>query len=137
MGIIKKELTISGDKGEKNIEALFDTGASASLVKKDVCEKIATVLCSPYPFVFTLGNNSKITIKNTTTLFVDLKGYKLAHIFLVYEDLPYELIIGADFLQRWKIKLDMEKEEFIIDEEALRMILVNFEGSNPLYTEGG
>ena len=34
------------------------------------------------------------------------------------------MIIGADFLQRWKIKLDPAIEEFIIAERALEIILV-------------
>lgn len=42
-------------------------------------------------------------------------------------ELPYELIIGADFLQRWKLKLDPLTEDFIIDEKALELILVAIE----------
>jgi hypothetical protein len=34
------------------------------------------------------------------------------------------VVIGADFLQRWKIKLDPVTEDFIIDEKALEIILV-------------
>jgi len=44
--------------------------------------------------------------------------------FLVVPGLPYEIIIGADFLQRWKIKLDPTTEEFIMDERALEIVLV-------------
>jgi len=31
---------------------------------------------------------------------------------------------GADFLQRWKIKLDPATEEFLIDEKALEIVLI-------------
>jgi hypothetical protein len=55
---------------------------------------------------------------------VDIKGHPLGHMFLVVPNLPYDVIIGADFLQRWKIKLDPATEEFIIDERALEIILV-------------
>ena len=43
---------------------------------------------------------------------------------LVVPNLHYDVIIGADFLQRWKIKLDPATEDFIIDERALEIILV-------------
>jgi hypothetical protein len=44
--------------------------------------------------------------------------------FLVVPELPYKVIVGADFFQKWKIKLDPATEDFIIDEKALEIILV-------------
>jgi len=38
--------------------------------------------------------------------------------------LPYEIIVGADFFQKWKIKLDPIAEDFIIDEKALKIMFV-------------
>jgi len=38
--------------------------------------------------------------------------------------LPYEVIVGADFLRKWKIKLDPIAKNFVIDEKALKMMLV-------------
>lgn len=44
--------------------------------------------------------------------------------FYVLPDLSEELIIGADFFQRWKIRLDQERETILIDPSALRLKLV-------------
>ena len=44
--------------------------------------------------------------------------------FLVVPELPYEIIVGADFFQKWKMKLDPIAEDFIIDEKALEIMLV-------------
>ena len=41
--------------------------------------------------------------------------------FLVVPELPYEVIAGADFFQKWKIKPDPVTEDFIIDENALEI----------------
>ena len=57
-------------------------------------------------------------------LFVNLKGHKWFFHFLVVPELPYSVIIGADFFQKWKIKLNPVAEEFIIDEKALKIMLV-------------
>jgi len=65
-----------------------------------------------------------LRVEKTADLFLQLKGHNIYHIFLVVPQLPYPLIIGADFLQRWKIQLDPVTEEFIVDERDLEIILV-------------
>jgi hypothetical protein len=44
--------------------------------------------------------------------------------FIIVPELTEELIIGADFLQLWKIKLDPMTEEIIIDPSALQLQLI-------------
>jgi len=82
------------------------------------------VIKSPFPLAFKLGNNTIIKAEKTVDLFLDIKGHKLPFQSLVVPQLPYELIIGADFLRRWKIGLDPVTEDFIIDEKALEILLV-------------
>jgi hypothetical protein len=43
---------------------------------------------------------------------------------LVADELSEELIIGADTLQHWKIKLDPEREDVIIDKKGLELKLL-------------
>jgi len=62
--------------------------------------------------------------QSTGILDIEVEGYNLFWHFLVVSDLSEELIIGADFLQRWKIKLDPENERIIIDPKALKLKLV-------------
>ena len=38
--------------------------------------------------------------------------------------LLYEVIVGADLLQQWKLKLDPIAKNFVIDEKALKIMLV-------------
>jgi len=131
MGLIRKKLKVSGSKtvvGSDEAclqrEALFDTGTSACFVRREVAEELSQLLRSPSPLVFKLGDGSSLKVEHTTVLHTDIKGHTLAHMFLVVPELPYEMIIGADFLQRWKIRLDPTTEDFIIDERALEMVLV-------------
>ncbi len=40
---------------------------------------------------------------------------------LVADELSEELIIGADTMQRWKIRLDPENEDVIIDKKVTEL----------------
>ena len=124
MGIINKRLWVSGSIGKRECEVLFDTGASACFVRDDIVKEVSQILPLSTPLTFTLGNGTTMKSEFTTDLQVNIKEHLLAHMFLVVQKLPYEVIIGADFLQRWKIKLNPATEEFIIDEKALEIVLV-------------
>ena len=124
MGIIKKEMMVAGSERERICEVLFDTGASACFVREDVATKMGQVVKALFPLSFRLGNNTVMRTEKTMDLFLEIQGYHLPFQFLVVTELPYDVIIGADFLQKWKIRLDPVTEDFIIDEKALEIILV-------------
>ena len=124
MGVITKQITVAGSKSQRQCEVLFDSGASGCFVREDIASVLGQIVKSPFPIAFTLGNNTVMTVDKTITLFVDLKGHKLSFYYLVVPELPYDVIVGADFLQKWKIKLDPLAEDFIIDEKALKIMLV-------------
>ncbi|MFQ6029947.1 MAG: retropepsin-like aspartic protease [Dehalococcoidia bacterium] len=124
MGLIAKTIEVIGDKGKSNVVALFDTGAAGSFIRRDVAERIGTIVKSPFPRRFTLGDG-KAAIEAREFLAVDMivKDARLYHYLLVVDELSDEVILGADMLQRWKITLDPEKEDLFIDEKALRLRL--------------
>ena len=124
MGIIKKEILVAGSDRERRCEVLFDTGASACFVREDVASELGQIVTAPFPLAFKLGNNTVMKAEKVTFLFLDLKGHKVPFHFLVVPELAYEVIVGTDFFQRWKIKLDPVTEDFLIDEKALEIILV-------------
>lgn len=47
MGIIKKELMVAGSKSSRICEVLFDTGASACLVREGVASELGGILKAP------------------------------------------------------------------------------------------
>ncbi|MBT9141525.1 MAG: hypothetical protein DDT30_02117 [Dehalococcoidia bacterium] len=115
---------VAGSKSQRKCEVLFDTGASACFVREGVASELGQILKAPFPLAFKLGNNAVVRAEKTTDLFLDMKGHNLSFIFLVVPELAYQVIVGADFFQKWKIKLDPSTEEFIIDQEALEIMLV-------------
>ena len=123
MGLIYKQLTLTGSKGSKVFKALMDNGASRCFIRETEVQEIAEPLKAPAPFIVELGRGT-VTIEKATTLLVDLKGYALFWTFYILPGLTEEAIIGADFFQAWKIKLDPVTEDIIIDPQALKIKLV-------------
>jgi len=124
MGLITKQITVAGSKTERKCEVLFDTGTSACFVREDIACELGQVITLPSPISFRLGNNTVMKAERTSVFLLGLNGHKLSFYFLVLPELPYEVIVGADFFQKWKIKLDPVTEDFIIDEKALEIMLV-------------
>jgi len=124
MGLIVKKLRVAGDKGERRLSVLFDTGASASFVRHDVVAKLATSLRLPSPETYTLGDGvGKLRVNDTAVLYVYIDGLRISDNFIVAPSLSDDIIIGANTLQKWRVKLDMENERVIIDKRMARLLL--------------
>ena len=123
MGLIYKKLALRGDVGHREVNALSDTGASRCLVSERVAREVATPRKTPQVLRFEMARR---TLETNQAMFgtVTFEGHDLLWMFIVLPDLSEELILGADFFQVWKIKLDPEIEEVSMDPSALRLKLV-------------
>ena len=122
MGLIIKEYTVTGDKGSATVTALLDTGAVASFMRKDVAEGIVTLVTTIPPQRFAMADGKgTLTIDQVATVTVTIGDANLMFAFLAVEELAEEMIIGADMMQRWKIRLDPAEVEVSIDPLALRL----------------
>jgi len=126
MGLITKKIRVMGDKGEEIVNCLFDTGAAVSFIRRDIVQKIATPLSMPKSMRFKLGDgNGEIEAKEATHLSFELEeGCEIFDDVVIVEELAEDLIIGAGTLQKWRIKLDLERDDIIIDKKALELKLV-------------
>ncbi|MEW6686853.1 MAG: retropepsin-like aspartic protease [Candidatus Edwardsbacteria bacterium] len=123
MGLIYKEVELVGQKGKKKVPALFDIGSSQSFMRKSIAEEITTPFKIDESLEFETASG---TIRTDLVIFsrIILDGHKIFWTFIIVEDLTEELILGADFFQRWKIRLDPETEEIIWDPKALKLTLI-------------
>lgn len=123
MGLIYKIVTVAGNKSSKAVKALFDSGASESFIRADIAKQLASLTKLPNPKTFEMGRGN---LKVTRAMIGDvrLNGATLFVTLLVVPNLTEELILGADFFQRWKIRLQPENEEIILDQDALKLKLV-------------
>ena len=123
MGLIYKKLKLTGTLGERELDTLFDTGASQCFVRKDIAVAVAPIGRAPWPLRFEMATG---TVETDEVVFavVLIENHPLFWTFIVVEGLSEELILGADFFQRWRIKLDPDTESITIDPTALRLKLV-------------
>ncbi|MFQ5770975.1 MAG: retropepsin-like aspartic protease [bacterium] len=125
MGLIIKQLILEGDKGKKEIAALFDTGASASFIRRDVAKNLATIVRLPKSWRFVQGDGkNEIIIQESIMVHLTINDVTVFQQIFVANELSEELIIGADTMQHWKIRLDPENEDVIIDKKVTELKFV-------------
>ena len=124
MGLIVKKLKVAGDRGERRLKVLFDMGAGASFIRREVAERIATTLELPSPKTFTLGDGvGKLRVNETAILYVYIGGVEISDNFIVSPKLSDPVIIGASTMQKWRVKLDLEDEKVIVYKRMARLLL--------------
>ncbi len=125
MAIIAKKLKLAGSKGEKELEGLFDSGATYSCIEKSLAQRLE--IFTPLSTPLTLGTAKKgedVEVKERVSLDFYLNGYRFSDEFMVIPDFSEELIIGASTMQKWRFKLDFENEEVIIDPRVTKFRLL-------------
>jgi predicted aspartyl protease len=125
MGILVKQVTLRGDKGQVELDGMFDTGATYSVIRKDIAEQIATVIPLDEPIVLrTAEQGRQLKVTHRVVLTIWLNSYRLSDEFLVLEELSRPVLIGAATMQKWRIRLDMANEEVIVDPTATELWLL-------------
>ena len=125
MGMVVKRIRIRGDRGGALVRALFDTGASKSLIRRDIAVRVARPLKAPTPWTFRLGDGKgRLKTDEMVGLLLQVKGVPIPHPFIVARDLLEEMIIGTDLMQFWKIRPDPVHEDVVIDKKLIQLKLV-------------
>ena len=69
MGTIFYKIKLRGSRGEAEAEALFDTGASMSFIKRSLAEKLGVIDKLPEPISFDIAKSGEyITAKERVSL---------------------------------------------------------------------
>ena len=78
MGNIVKEYTVTGNRASDAVRALYDTGAGASFVRRDIGNPLGEITTSPLPIQFLMANGQEtFTVDQVITLAVDIDGTPL------------------------------------------------------------
>lgn len=125
MAVIRKRIRLKGSKGEVEKEAIFDSGATYSCINPDLAESLELVTPLPESMEFTTAKEGeKVAAKGRATVNFYIDSYRFSDEFMVIEKLSSEVIIGAATLQKWRLKLDFEKDEVIIDPRVTKLWLL-------------
>ncbi|HUX20557.1 MAG TPA: retropepsin-like aspartic protease [Spirochaetia bacterium] len=126
MSILEHEVTVIGSRGRRRCRALFDSGASYSIIRRDIAERIGRVDLLPVPedWIFETAKAGNY-VQASGALRLDFRfDDSEAHFsdeFVVFDELSEELIVGAKTMQAWKITLDFDEERVNYRKTAQRL----------------
>lgn len=112
--------------GGKEVHGLLDTGASLSLMRKDLAEKLKLKTVKGNEIRVKIGDNTYYSVSNTTTCNVTFDNITKEHTFYIYDNLPHPVILGITFICQYyltikatptQIHVTAEHEEFMFLEE--------------------
>jgi len=122
MSIIEKKLRLEGPLGEREVTALFDSGASVSCIRPDIAEALEQPIPLRTPLQISTANEiNSILVSELVAISFYIGDYRFISDFYLVPALTEEVIIGASTMQQWRFKLDFEKEEVVIDPRVTRM----------------
>jgi hypothetical protein len=122
MSIIKQPLLYVGSKGEKRLCTLFDSRVNLSQINPDFIDDLAlAVRLGRTRHVATTTKGQSIEVTHRTALDFYIDDVLLSDEFLLVPGLSEEAIIGAATMQKWRIKLDFEHDQVIVDPKVAKM----------------
>jgi predicted aspartyl protease len=107
-------LKIRSSKGELDVRALFDTGASFTVVRKEVAEKIGHILPTDVKEVTLADGRTKLKVLGYIPISMILEGSPVDDIAYVIERLAEDLIIGIKVMEFYDIKLDPSTNKIVV-----------------------
>ena len=125
MTVIQKEIKLAGSKGERVVLAVFDSGSTYSCITPELARELEIVLPLPEAMEFgTAKEGESLTAQEAIRLNFHLNGYRFSDEFMLIPGLSEPVIIGAKTLQAWRLKLNFETDEVIIDPRVTKFRLL-------------
>lgn len=122
--ILQKVLTYKSLDQSRQLNTLFDSGASYSCINPIHIENFATLIPLPEPLELETAQDSAfLRVTDVIRLAFILNDINMSDEFLVIPSLSEEVIIGAYTMQKWKIKLDFEHDEIVTNPSVARLRL--------------
>jgi len=125
MAVIQKLVRLVGSKGSQEEVAIFDSGSTYSCIQPELAKKLAIIEPLPEPMDFgTAEEGRRLRAEEAVRLNFYLDGYRFSDEFMLIPGLSEAVIIGAKTLQGWRMKLDFEADEVIIDPRVTHLRLL-------------
>ena len=125
MSIIKMPLLFVGSQGEKHLYALYDSGANLSCINPEHLPDLELpISLGRIRQIATAAEGHYIEVSQCVRLDFYMNDVLLSDEFLVIPGLSEEVIIGAATMQKWRIKLDFEHDQALVDPKVARMQLI-------------
>jgi len=122
--IIRLPVRFEGPNGDVILYTLFDSGATYSCIHPRYVNAVGQLNKMQTPLnLCTASRDTYLEVNEKILSEFYIHDYRMSDEFLVVPDLTEEAIIGAATLQKWRIKLDFENDEVIINPRVAEMRL--------------
>ncbi len=112
MGEIWDKVTLKGYNKEKDVDALFDTGATFCHINEDLAKEVGVIMLKPIIDSKSVDNR---TLDATLGVgFVTVKGCQIPVFFSVKKTGVVPLTIGHTAMQALNAKIDLEHDNYEI-----------------------
>jgi len=126
MAIIQKPVKLAGSKGSEEVPAIFDSGSTYSCIRPELAKRLGSIEPLPEPMEFSTAKEGEmVTATERVSLNFHLGGYRFSDEFMLIHTLSEPLVIGSATLQKWRLKLDFEADEVIIDPRVTKLRLLS------------
>ena len=125
MGVIRKKLPFVGRRRKREVECLFDTGASSSFTRPELVRELRLPTANLLrPLRIRLGKGWT-PVSKLAAVMIRLNGVTLADTACLMPGLSEEYVLGSDFLERYDIRLDPKRRRLLLPpKRRLSIILV-------------
>ena len=110
LGLSNKGLEIEVKLNSKLLRCVLDTGSSISLINNRAIHKIPSLYVknceSP---LLRMANNSSMSPVGQTTLDIVYNELEHKHLFYIYKDLPFDILLGIDFCKLFNVDIDFSR----------------------------
>ena len=129
MSVLEHEVTLIGSKGSARCHALFDSGATYSIIRRDIAEQLAPLDLLPDPenWIFETARAGELIqalYRVTLNFRFDDSKARFSDEFIVFDNCSEEVIVGAKTLQAWHIILDFQTETVVYRKTAERLRVI-------------
>lgn len=125
MGEILKKIKVRSKlTKELDLMLFFDSGSPYTIAKKSAAKRLDGIMKLAKPKKFSGLGNGDFSSHYALDFEVKLLDFWCLHLCYVVDDDILEededILIGHDFMQKFKIGLDFDKEDLILDKYALK-----------------
>ena len=114
-------VTLSSNGKEREVRALFDTGATINTIKPAVAAEFPGHTTVKEPLVAGLGGKNRV-IKEIVPLTVRMKKHRMPlQVFHVAGLKKFDAIIGAFFMEQWGVVLDPKRKRLKIKRDRFEL----------------
>ena len=119
-----------GKLNGQSLELMLDTGATASLIRTSLIKKLpnshSLALRNCDGSSIRVANGEKIYPRGIIELMVDIAGLSIPHEFMVFDEVPFNAILGMDYIYKAKWIVDIPQGKLVSERAEVNTDLIMF-----------